>query len=138
MRVTIFVLFSFLFSTFTFSQDFTILRHPALSPDGSNLAFSYQGDIWTVPTTGGKASRLTIHEAYESQPQWSPDGNRILFTSERNGNGDIYTINADGSDLKRITHHSAGDGSGSWNGNNSIYFSNTSLYTESSFSCIIS
>ena len=106
-----------------YSQDYTILRHPALSPDGSNLAFCYQGDIWTVPSSGGKASRLTIHEAYESQPQWSPDGKRILFTSARNGNNDLYTIGSDGSDLRRVTHHSAGDGSGTWNGTQTIYFS---------------
>jgi C-terminal processing protease CtpA/Prc/Tol biopolymer transport system component len=124
MKSSIFFLFHLLCSTFIFAQqDYTIIRHPALNPDGSALAFSYQGDIWTVPSSGGKAIRLTIHEAYESEPKWSPDGSRILFTSERNGNGDIYTIKADGSDLKRITHHSAGDGSGSWKGNNTIYFS---------------
>ncbi|NNF35568.1 MAG: hypothetical protein HKN68_15790, partial [Saprospiraceae bacterium] len=92
MRVSLIIIFNLFISSFAFSQDYTIIRHPALNSDGSALAFSYQGDIWTVPTTGGKAVRLTIHEAYESEPQWSPDGTHILFTSARNGNNDLYTI----------------------------------------------
>ena len=118
--ISLFLLISLLS---TAQEDYTILRQPALSPDGSMIAFSYQGDIWTVPASGGKAIRLTIHEAYESSPQWSPDGETILFTSERNGNGDIYTIGKGGSDVRRITYHSAGDGSGSWLDNSTIVFS---------------
>ncbi len=56
------------------AQNNLLLRQPAINKDGSLVAFSFQGDIWTVPATGGKASRLTIHDAYESNPVFSPDG----------------------------------------------------------------
>ena len=50
-------------------DDRAFARYPAISPNGQTVAFSYQGDIWTVPVGGGRALRLTIHEAYESRPQ---------------------------------------------------------------------
>ena len=61
------------------AQNEPLLRYPALNADGSQLAFSYQGDIWTVPADGGVARRLTIHESYERFPQWSPDGQQLVM-----------------------------------------------------------
>lgn len=120
---------SLLIPIFLLAQNETkIFRFPSLSPDGKTIAFSYQGDIWTVPSTGGQANRLTIHEAYESMPEFSPDGEKILFVTERNGNQDIYTINKDGSDLKRITFHSANDAEATWKGNNTIIFTTRRNY----------
>ena len=49
------------------------MRDVKISPDGSTIAFTYAGDIYTVPSTGGKATRLTATPAYESHPVWSPD-----------------------------------------------------------------
>ena len=61
-----------LFCAFQISaQENPIVRFPSLSPDGSKISFSYQGDIWTMLASGGTARRLTIHESYESKPQWS-------------------------------------------------------------------
>jgi tricorn protease len=40
-------------------------RHPAPSPDGSQIAFSWQGDLWLVPAKGGQAARFTAHPAVE-------------------------------------------------------------------------
>ena len=109
---------------FLISQsDIEIFRYPSLSPDGSQIAFSYQGDIWTVSRAGGDATRLTIHEAYESNPQWSPDGESILFSSSRNGNNDLYTMNTKGQDLRRLTYHSASDINGAWKNNSEVMFS---------------
>lgn len=118
---------------FAFSQnsgDINILVQPSLSPDGSQLAFSHQGDVWTVSANGGRATRLTIHEGYESYPSWSPDGSHIAFNSARNGGYDVYTITSDGRDLKQLTHHSARDNRPTWHGNDSILFSTSRNYVQ--------
>jgi tricorn protease len=97
-------------------------RFPDLSPDGRTVAFSWQGDIWTVPVEGGTARRLTVHEAYESQPRWSPDGSELLFMSDRYGSSDLYVIGADGSNPRRLTYHTAPDGPGDWTPDDRILF----------------
>lgn len=86
-----------------------LLLEPAINPDGNRIAFSYQGDIWTVPVTGGRADRLTIHEGYETNPIWAADGSKIVFESDRYGSVDLYTINATGGIPSRLTYHSASD-----------------------------
>ncbi|MCI0702842.1 MAG: CehA/McbA family metallohydrolase [Planctomycetia bacterium] len=53
--------------------------HPRLSPDGNTLAFSYQGEIWTAPRTGGTMTSLTPSEGADAEPTWAPDGKRIAF-----------------------------------------------------------
>ena len=50
------------------------LRFPSISPDGKTIAFSYKGDIYTVPAAGGKATAITTNPAYDANPIWSPDG----------------------------------------------------------------
>lgn len=85
------------------------MRQPTLSPDGSRLAFSYLGDIWTVEANGGVASRLTIHEAHDYAPAWSPDGKWIAFSSKREGNYDVWVMPAIGGKARQLTRHSADD-----------------------------
>jgi tricorn protease len=85
-------------------------RHPAPSPDGASLAFSWQGDIWLAPITGGQARRLTIHPGTDRFPVWSRDGQWIAFSSDRNGNEDVFLLPLDGSAApKELTFASAGD-----------------------------
>ena len=106
----------------TAQEDITLLRFPALSPDGNQIALSYQGDIWTVDANGGTARRLTIHESYESHPQWSPDGQNIVFQGNRYGNNDIFSIKANGSRPMRLTHHSTSDGAPSFDNEGNVLF----------------
>lgn len=106
-----------------YSQNELLLRYPALNPDGSLISFSYQGDIWTVPASGGKATRLTVHEAYESNPVFSTDGKRIAFSGARYGNNDIFVIPSEGGTPKRLTYHSGGDMISSWTASDNILFS---------------
>ncbi len=106
----------------TAQVDRPFVRYPAISPDGRTVAFSYQGDIWTVPVDGGRAVRLTLHEAYEARPRFSPDGARIAFTSDRWGNDDLYVMDADGSAPTRLTFHSSGDVLGGWTADGRLLF----------------
>jgi len=79
------------------------MRYPAISPDGSRIAFSYKGDIWTVPAAGGRATQLTTHRSYDTQPVWSPDGKTIVFASDRHGNFDLYSVSATGGEPRQLT-----------------------------------
>ncbi|MCH9650387.1 MAG: PDZ domain-containing protein [Deltaproteobacteria bacterium] len=85
-------------------------RHPAPSPDGSEIAFSWQGDLWKVAAEGGVAARLTAHPAADRFPIWSDDGRWIAFSSDRHGNPDIFVLATDGSSPpRRLTHASVED-----------------------------
>jgi tricorn protease len=85
-------------------------RHPAPSPDGSQLAFSWQGDLWLSPIDGGKAERLTAHPAVERFPVWSTDGRLIAFVSNRHGNDDVFVMPVDRSSAPtRLTFASTSD-----------------------------
>ncbi|MCH2183472.1 MAG: S41 family peptidase [Mariniblastus sp.] len=84
-------------------------RHSAISPDGNTILFSYQGDIYTVPSSGGSARPLTIHDAWEGHPVWSHDGKQVVFASDRHGNLDLFLMPAEGGKAKRLTYHSAHD-----------------------------
>lgn len=85
------------------------LRDVKISPDGSEIAFTYRGDIWKVAATGGEAVRLTSQPSYESEPVWSPDGRSIAFASDRNGNNDIYIMSSAGGNARRLTSNSTGE-----------------------------
>ena len=85
------------------------LRYPAISPDGNSIVFTYKGDLWLVPSSGGEAVPLTFHEAHDFMPVWSNDSKSIAFSSDRYGNFDIFSISVNGGTPKRITFHSAPD-----------------------------
>ncbi len=82
------------------------MRYPNISPDGTKIAFSYQGDIYYVPAAGGEAVRLTSTEDYEYQPVWSPDSRTVAFASDRFGGMDIFTVGIEGGKAVRLTTHS--------------------------------
>lgn len=77
-----------------------------ISPDGSTIVFDILGDIYSMPSAGGKAKVLRSGLAWEVQPRFSPDGKRILFTSDAGGGDNIWHMAMDGSDAKQITKES--------------------------------
>ena len=85
------------------------MRYPAISPDGATIVFSYKGDLYRVPSEGGLAYPLTLHEAYDHSPVWSHDGKSIAFASDRYGNFDVFVMPAEGGTARRLTFHSSGD-----------------------------
>jgi Tol biopolymer transport system component/imidazolonepropionase-like amidohydrolase len=73
------------------------------SPDGKTVAFDILGDLYLLPMTGGAAVGLTEGPAYDFQPRFSPDGSRILFTSDRGGTDNLWSIRPGGSGLRPVT-----------------------------------
>jgi tricorn protease len=105
----------------TLANDLTLmLRYPDVH--GDTIVFVYAGDLWTVPTGGGDARRLTSHEGYELLPRFSPDGRTIAFTAEYEGNGDVYTIPAAGGEPRRLTWHPLLDRVTGWTPDGKIVF----------------
>jgi len=74
-----------------------------VSPDGKTIVFDVLGDIYKMPITGGEATILREGLPFEIQPRFSPEGNKILFTSDAGGGDNIWIMNTDGSNAKQIT-----------------------------------
>jgi tricorn protease len=82
------------------------MRHSAISPDGTEIAFTYKGDLFKVNSNGGTATQLTYHSAHDFKAVWSKDGSKIAFASNRYGNFDIFVMNSEGGAATRLTFHS--------------------------------
>jgi Tol biopolymer transport system component len=74
-----------------------------VSPDARTLIFDLLGDLYTLPLTGGEASRLTSGMGFNSQPRYSPDGHHIVFISDRGGAENVWIMNADGTGARALT-----------------------------------
>ncbi len=102
MKKTIFLfIFSLLFININ-AEEARLLRFPATN--GSDVVFSYAGDLYKVSINGGTAQRLTSHVGYEIFPKFSPDGKTIAFTGQYDGNTEVYTIPVTGGEPLRITY----------------------------------
>ena len=86
------------------SPEARLLRFPATN--SQEIAFSYAGDLWTVPIGGGEARRITSHIGYEMFARYSPDGKTIAFTGEYDGNREVYLMPSVGGEPKRLTYTS--------------------------------
>jgi Tol biopolymer transport system component len=74
-----------------------------VSPDGKTIAFDLMGDIYTVPVTGGQATQVTKGIAFDSHPRYSPDGKKLLFSSDRSGSENIWWIDFEKKDTFQVT-----------------------------------
>jgi tricorn protease len=111
-----------------YAQDALWMRYPAISPDGQHIVFSYQGNLYKVNSSGGRALPLTMHPAYDFQPVWSNDSQSIAFATNRYGNFDVFLISKDGGTPKRLTFHSSDDMPYSFSpDNSSVLFSSARL-----------
>jgi len=99
------------------------MRYPAISPDGKTIVFSYKGDLYSVPSTGGEARQLTTNAAYDSYPIWSPDGKKIAFASTREGSMDVFVIPANGGAPTRLTTNSGSEMPVAFKDNDHVLFS---------------
>jgi tricorn protease len=79
-----------------------LMRFPAIH--GNQVVFSYAGDLYTVDATGGMARRITSHKGYEMFPRFSPDGSKIAFTAQYDGNTEVYVMPSEGGKPERLTY----------------------------------
>lgn len=98
--------------SFGSSGELWLMRHPALSK--TQIVFAYAGDLWIVSREGGDAVRLTAGPGNEALPCFSPDGKRVAFSGEYDGNIDVYTIPVTGGVPKRLTYHPGADNVAGW------------------------
>ena len=100
-------------------------RTPDISPDGKQIAFSYLGDIWIVEAIGGVARPVTMHEAHDYAPVFSPDGRSLAFSSNRHGSYDVFVVPTVGGKPKRLTFDSGHDVVTGWtpDGKNVVFTS---------------
>ena len=89
--------------TLEFTTDVGSWLSVDVSPDGRTLVFDLLGDLYTMPITGGKAAPLTRGMAVDAQPRFSPDGNRVVFTSDRNGGEGVWIMSLDMKDTVQVT-----------------------------------
>jgi tricorn protease len=84
------------------AEEARLLRFP--TTNGTEIVFTYAGDLYKAPISGGEATRLTSHLGYEMFPRFSPDGRTIAFTGQYDGNTEVYTIPAEGGEPLRLTY----------------------------------
>jgi tricorn protease len=105
------------------TESVRFMTDPSLSPNGQTIVFSYENDLWTVPVSGGAASRITALDGQESLPRYSPDGRWIAFSSSLDGNTNVFVMPAGGGEIRQLTFHQSADLVDSWSWDSRhIYF----------------
>ena len=111
MKKILMILSALMLTAATISAENTPLwlRRSAISPDGSTIAFTYKGNLYTVSADGGSARQITTNPAYDSDPMWTPDGKTIVFSSYREKSKDIFTVPAKGGVPSRVTTYAGNE-----------------------------
>ncbi len=103
--------FCFLIAAFTSALeaqvDARMLQYPDVSQ--TQIVFSYAGDLWVAPKEGGTALKLSSPAGQELYPHFSPDGSRIAYSADYDGNQEIYVIPSMGGKPTRVTYHGMPD-----------------------------
>ena len=102
----VFILMAFTLNAIN-TKDTRMLAQPAIS--NTHIAFVYADDLWIANTDGTQPRRLTADEGIESDPVFSPDGKRIAFSAQYDGNTDVFIIPSEGGVPKRLTWHPGSD-----------------------------
>lgn len=97
------------FATAVHASEPLWLREPALSADGKQLLFTWQGRLFLSSANGGDATALTGSDYQSHSPVWSPDGHTIAFAANLYGNDDVYVMPARGGAMTRLTFDSGSD-----------------------------
>lgn len=108
------------------AENIRFAYQPSLSPDGKQIYFSYDGDIYRVPVTGGQATAVITMAGEENYPVVSPDGKWLAFSSDIQGNSDVYVVPVNGGNATQLTFHEAADTPVGWSADSKyIYFETT-------------
>ncbi len=100
--------------------------HPSLSPDGKQIYFGYDGDIYSVPVGGGQATAVITMPGVQDSPLVSPDGKWLAFSSDIQGNNDVYVVPVAGGKAVQLTFHEAPDVPIGWSPKSDrVYFEST-------------
>jgi dipeptidyl aminopeptidase/acylaminoacyl peptidase len=119
IRTSILISAAFLISSTVYSQT-KLLRFPDIH--GDRVVFTYGGDLWTAPASGGSAIRLTAHPGMEVFGKFSPDGKSIAFTGQHDGDEQVYVIPATGGVPRQLTFYPAkGPLAPRWGLDNQVY-----------------
>ena len=129
MELSTILVFSTAIAAFGAQATVHLVQRPTMNK--TQIVFSYAGDLWTVSRQGGKAERLTAGVGFETEAEFSPDGNTLAFTGEYDGNIDVFTMPAAGGTPKRITYHPDPDRLVGWapDGKRILFRSNRDSYS---------
>ncbi len=129
MNLKIFAFFVLGFSfTAIKAQESYFLMDPTLSPDAKTIVFSYDSDLWSVPSSGGTAVRLTAMDGRETLSSISPDGKWLAFSATPYGNKDIFLMPLQGGNIQQLTFNDADDDMDSWSWDSSKLYFTSSRY----------
>ncbi len=128
-KIIALVLFSTAVASANTGDGRLLAQHPTVNK--TNIVFAFAGNLWSVPRDGGQAIRLTAGTGNQSSPYFSPDGTKIAFTGEYDGNVDVFVIPAAGGTPKRLTYHPGADTVVGWtpDGKNVLFRTGRDAYS---------